>query len=389
MVGYFTLGYRRSLDGVRGVAILAVMAYHFRSATHALPTRGGFLGVDIFFVLSGFLITSLLLEELAETGRVRLRLFYARRALRLLPALFTMIGLFLIWAVTLGPNAWVAGYLTDAFAAVFYFENWFRGFVRAGAHAGLEHTWSLSLEEQFYVLWPIALIASIRLGGRRAALIVAAGGAVTIPVVRALTYHAGHAAEIMFFTRFDMLLVGCLIAVFLARGTEWQPPRSLSWLAVVVISGFLIVAVITSRNLLLFGFSIFAAACGVVLWTLVTRPQWLITRLLERRTIVGIGRISYGLYLWHMPVFVMVRQYVPHVRFAGPLSLLLTFVVALASYRFVEWPFLRLKARLSSAKRTTPEDSLPQTEKAPSRLPPALLDQDAADVEPVPQRPAG
>ena len=389
MTGPFTLGYRRSLDGVRGVAILAVMAYHFRSATHAIPTRGGFLGVDVFFVLSGFLITSLLCDELATKGRIRLTLFYARRAQRLLPALFTMIALFLIWAVTFGPNDWVAGYLKDAFAAIFYFENWFRGFNPAGAHPGLLHTWSLSVEEQFYLLWPIALVTSVRVAGRRGALVTATAGVAIIPVIRALTYHPGHAAEIFFFTRFDMLLVGCAVALLLAGGMERRPPSWVSWAAVLVILGFLVAAVNPSRNLHAVGFSLFAAACGVVLWTLVTRPQWLITRLLERRTIVGIGRISYGLYLWHMPVFVMVRQYVPHVRFAGPLSLLLTFVVALASYRFVEWPFLRLKARLSSAKRTTPEDSLPQTEKAPSRLPPALLDQDAADVEPVPQRPAG
>lgn len=349
----FTLGYRPALDGVRAVAILAVVAYHYRWANHALPTRGGFLGVDVFFVLSGFLITSLLCEELAKTGRLRLKLFYARRALRLLPAFFTMVAVYVVWVLTLGPDRWVSGQLREAAAAVLYAENWFRAFAPnypdTGGAIGLGPTWSLSTEEQFYFIWPILLLFLIRLGRLRAASIFVAAALVSSALVRALMYQPQN-MDHFFYVRADGLLIGCFLALLLAQGVRRRPPRWIGWIASVVVCLFLITATYDSQSLYTFGLVVFCLACGLVLWVVVVTPEWAIARLLERKPLVQLGRISYGVYLWHLPVFIGVREYVPRIRFAGSLALLLTFLVALGSYRYVERPFLKLKGKLNPAK---------------------------------------
>src|SRR5882672_8926270 len=152
--GTVRLGYRPSLDGVRAIAILAVLACHCEWL------QSGYLGVDVFFALSGFLITSLLLEEYTATGTITLRWFYARRALRLLPALLgllvvgTSVILFTVPA-EYGPLA-----LHEAAAVLFYVANWAW---LIGLPLGLYgHTWSLAIEEQFYMLWPLALLGLLR-----------------------------------------------------------------------------------------------------------------------------------------------------------------------------------------------------------------------------------
>jgi len=163
----FSLGYRPSLDGLRGVSILAVMSYHLGLI------RGGFLGVDIFFVLSGFLITTLLTDEWIRSGSISFRKFYMRRALRLLPALVvlaitcdfaTVIFARLYWP----PEAFVPVVFGMAYAslvALFYVTNWVM--ISGQTLWILGHTWSLSIEEQFYLLWPLILIALPRRNGKR------------------------------------------------------------------------------------------------------------------------------------------------------------------------------------------------------------------------------
>jgi peptidoglycan/LPS O-acetylase OafA/YrhL len=125
----FKLGNRPALDGVRGIFMLWVIVFHFRAQDHALPTRGGFLSVDVFFVLSGFLITALLLEEYQARGSIRFRAFYARRALRLLPALFVMVGLYVAWVALFDHRAEHLVY-REAVAAMLYGENWYHGLSR-------------------------------------------------------------------------------------------------------------------------------------------------------------------------------------------------------------------------------------------------------------------
>src|SRR5579862_2553734 len=187
----FRLGRRPILDGFRGAAILAVLLYHY-----SIPFgTGGFLGVDAFFVLSGFLITSLLTEEWSETGNLSFNRFYTRRALRLLPALFSMLAGTAFVAVTVASREDRAAIWRGSIGTVLYLANW-QKFFDSPTVGMLGHTWSLSIEEQFYVLWPPLLLLLLRrLGPRRVAVLAAAlaAGSACLRAVQltmgASTYH--------------------------------------------------------------------------------------------------------------------------------------------------------------------------------------------------------
>ena len=162
--------YRREIDGLRALAVLPVIFFHAGFETFS----GGFVGVDVFFVISGYLITSLLLSDWREHHRIRFRNFYLRRARRLLPALFVMLGVVSLYSLLFLPDT-VAELRGQVVAAVFYVENWWlifhnvSYFVALGQPSLLRHVWSLAVEEQFYLLFPFTLLLAWRLGGRRAA----------------------------------------------------------------------------------------------------------------------------------------------------------------------------------------------------------------------------
>src|SRR5579871_5080274 len=162
------LRYQPALDGIRALSILAVLLYH-GSVTWA---GGGFLGVEVFFVLSGFLITSLLLREWQETGAVRLGRFWSRRARRLLPALFVLVAVVAVYYRATGSDATPLGLQSNAVATLLYFGNWHQiatgssYFAASGPLSPLQHTWSLAIEEQFYLLWPLLLVAGLWTVGR-------------------------------------------------------------------------------------------------------------------------------------------------------------------------------------------------------------------------------
>jgi peptidoglycan/LPS O-acetylase OafA/YrhL len=185
--------YLPGLDGMRGLAVAAVMVYHANSSW--LP--GGFLGVEVFFVISGYLITLLLIGEHERTGRVSLREFYVRRARRLLPALLTLLVGITVYTALFRRDA--LGQLRgDVIASLGYVSNWYQiwvgqGYTASGDFAPLRHLWSLAVEEQFYVLWPLAMIGLLRLGRRRLPelsqyLFLAA---VLVSVAVGLLYHPG------------------------------------------------------------------------------------------------------------------------------------------------------------------------------------------------------
>ncbi len=344
----FDLGHRPALDGLRGAAVLCVLGFHAR-----VPfLRWGYLGVDVFFVLSGFLITSVLLREWAATGDIRLRSFYARRALRLLPALLALLALSLLPAG--GPD--LGRRVRSAAVVLFYGSNWARAFDRDVLLPEFEHTWSLSIEEQFYVLWPVALALALRKGwpARRIAGLLASG-ALVAAAGRAAMWSAGFGPERLYNgldTRADGLLAGCLLGVALASGLRpgVRNPSVAPALAVAALpfawatfgsrwdDAFMFVA----------GYAGVAIASAASIAALVVeRPRWL-HRLLSSPPLVRVGRISYGLYLWHYPLFLWVdRLGLPRVpgalaKAAGVLA------VASLSYRWIERPFLRLKDRFEA-----------------------------------------
>jgi len=165
-----------AIDGLRGIALLGVLAFHANGAL-----RGGYLGVDLFFVLSGFLITRILLAEQQATGRIDLRSFWVRRARRLFPALLALMPAIGLYAYFLTPPAGLAGIRADALSTLGYVANWSAIFSHRSywelfrSPSPLEHTWSLAIEEQFYVVWPLVVFLVLRRFGARALFAVAAG----------------------------------------------------------------------------------------------------------------------------------------------------------------------------------------------------------------------
>jgi peptidoglycan/LPS O-acetylase OafA/YrhL len=320
------LGRVPALDGVRGIAILLVVAVH---AT-GYP-RGGHLGVDLFFVLSGFLITTLLLEERANTGRISLRRFYARRARRLLPALALLLLTYLAIDAAKGHN----GLRTVALAGL-YFGNAVQALsnVNPLAHSGLEHLWSLAEEEQFYLIWPLVLpFVAMRRRPLRALILVLALLAVYrlgLGLLGASHHRLYNGPD----THADGLLAGAAIAFLRQRQTGLAVSGSLAAVGLAVGVG---AATLREPSAAwdVFGLPFAEAACAVVLVAALTLPAW--TAVASWSPLRWFGRISYSLYLWH---YMLIWAFGWQLR---PVAALLAVVVAYASTRWIEEPIRRYR----------------------------------------------
>lgn len=366
------LGHVPSLDSLRAVAVTLVLVAHLAAilpvgAFDASWSRSGFLGVDLFFVLSGFLITSILLQEQHRRGAIKLGQFYARRALRLLPAL---VFLFVVYGIYSSLSGWPPFGRRDFFfdsaqATALYYMNWRVLWNPLGA-ADLTAIWSLSIEEQFYLVWPFALAAFV--GWRhpaRRVLVVLAVAAVAVGLWRAVVFHrwGWEAAYLRTDTRVDGLLWGALAASLFARGLT--PRRLPSWTPALAmaVGAVALVVVKGDRGTAYFGgISVWVlASCAMVLF-LVSEPERWVRGPLAAVT-QRVGRLSYGLYLWQIPAFRAVSRWgetwpaLP--RAAAGLALLVT--CTLASWYLVEQPMLRLKHRLQErwAQRGAPAPTAP------------------------------
>lgn len=325
------LGHRPALDGVRGIAIALVLASH---AWAAAGSAGG-VGVTMFFALSGFLITTLLLEELDDTGRISLRAFYVRRARRLLPALAAFLGVLVLLSLGL----WFPLVTAQNVAAVAtYSTNW----VMIAQDAGmprLNHLWSLAVEEQFYLLWPLLVIATARFGGRRALTALCVVGAVYAIVMRIVLWEAGASAARIYYAtdlRADSLLVGCLLAIVMHRSRE---RRSLPVLAGVALLPLVPLLAVQGGARWLIAPAVTPFAAAVLIWCVAQGPGvgWL-----QQRWLVLLGRRSYAVYLWHSLFMVTLAPLLPlHHWVTVAVGLVATWGAALVSWRFVEEPFLR------------------------------------------------
>jgi peptidoglycan/LPS O-acetylase OafA/YrhL len=292
-----TLGYRPALDGVRAIAILAVLAFH----SGAL--RGGFIGVDIFFVLSGFLITTLLLQEWRETGRIRFADFYRRRAARLLPALFvTIAAVAVIYEVSSSFGLHTdRGFAGIAAAVLFYSGNWIIALSQGNIPFGLlAHTWSLAIEEQFYLVWPVLLLLLLSLSRRknlRPLLAIALTLAVASALLRFVLWNAHTGGNIYFRTdtRADGLLLGCALAVVYSTGSgravlaRYAGRQTIAVLAVTAMAFFALS--MTPRADLLYDGGLFAVAlaAATTIAHIVSAQQSLPTRILASVPFVWIG----------------------------------------------------------------------------------------------------
>jgi peptidoglycan/LPS O-acetylase OafA/YrhL len=362
----FHLGYRPWLDGLRGVAILLVLAYHFG----LLP--GGFFGVDLFFVLSGFLITTLLVEEWECRGTISLKRFYLRRSLRLLPAFCLLLLAGYAFTLLFRP-ADVAAYGREMCIAGCYLANW--PHLHGAALPTMGHTWSLSTEEQFYLLWPLLLLSMLRLRvSRRTILLTVAGGILASAAVRALLFsaHPPRGPELGQFTmelyvaiyaRADSLLSGCFVGLLAAwnmlpRSPLWQRASGGATLAAVSALAYTVGHAAADQFQNFYGrFTFVALMTALILSYQVSAPSGFVVRLLGCAPLVFVGRISYGLYLYHHPVMYWLRDFELVQREHSLLSLGLTLVVALASYYAIERPCLKLKSRLAAPLAVASEPS--------------------------------
>lgn len=335
------LGHRRGLDGLRGVAILLVMADH---SGIGIASGAGHQGVTVFFVLSGFLITTLLLEEHALLGQVSLRRFYWRRALRLLPALVALLGVAAVILGLAGRTGEIAG---DMIPALFYFMNWTTA---AGNNPGLlSHLWSLSIEEQFYLVWPVVLIGLLAVSrGRMAWVAGLLIGVILVAVLLRVVLWVGPAANYRVTvgtdTRMDALAIGCLVALAFATRPITVPPWAMAVLAASIPTTLWLT---NDESMAKVGLAITAVAAAGLVAGAATGAGG---RVLASRPLMYLGIISYGLYLWHRP---LMRAFTDSGLGGEPWAVAVMFALsiglAFVSRRFVEDPFLALKNRYFSA----------------------------------------
>ncbi|MGH9045608.1 MAG: acyltransferase family protein [Acidimicrobiales bacterium] len=365
-----TLAYAPSLDGVRGLAVLAVVAYH--SGLAFMP--GGFLGVDVFFVLSGFLITTLLLRDCQSLGTIRLRRFWSRRARRLLPALLAVVTFVVCYAAFVAPKGLYTTTRGDALSALFYFANWHfiasgsNYFVQTGPVSPLTHTWSLAVEEQFYVVAPLLVLGLFKAFRRLGPLLlILIAGALGSALEMALLFRAGTNLSRLYYgtdTRAQSLLVGAALAVGLIVLTQWRngylpnagewgwSPTSKTSRVLIVMAGFAGLLIdaffiwrIPYESAFLWqgGFLLAEVGAAGVLLAAVATPRALVAKALSVTPLRYVGRISYGVYLWHFPLFLWIDQ--AHTGISGyPLfgmRLAITLSVATVSFFGLEQPIRR------------------------------------------------
>ena len=366
----------RALDGLRGLAVVLVLLSHFAPA----KAPGGFLGVDLFFVLSGFLITSLLVSEHEANHGISLTNFWLRRARRLYPALLIVVVVVLIHSVLFESHATTHRVALDGLASLFYVANWryiFSGqsyiaqFLQT-APSALRHTWSLAIEEQFYLIWPLVVVGVAALlrnriatasddharTGRRPLRAAMVGVSLALSLASfswmVVMYHRGASLDRIYYgtdTRVFMILVGAALGA-LTAGRPFVADSWRRWRTALIVAGclgivalFVLTAKVTTSSTGLYagGYGLVALAMVTVLAAAAQPGPNPLARVLELRPLVGLGLISYGIYLWHWPISLWITT--GNTGLVGlPLFVVrggLTLGISLVSYYVVEQPVRR------------------------------------------------
>lgn len=354
------------LDGVRALAVLAVVVYHFDPSW--LP--GGFFGVDIFFVISGFLITGIVVREWEGTGHLDLARFWARRARRLLPAVIALLVMVVLISAVGAPDA-LARLRTDLPAALFYVTNWWfifhkvSYFQASGRPSLLLHLWSLAIEEQFYILWPLVLTLLLprvkRLGRIAAGTATVALGST---VLMAVLFQPNADPSRVYFgtdTHAQGLLIGCTLALVLPqarlavlRSRSWQTGGNLLGAVGVVALGWMVFNLNDYERVTYGGGFLLVDLAAVAVVIAAVSPVTFWASTLARQPLRWVGTRSYAIYLWHWPIQQLMRARTD-VPFGGValfvLQVALILLAAELSYRFVEEPVRSGRARAWLASR--------------------------------------
>ena len=341
-----SLRYNPALNGLRAIAAMLVIADHCR-----VPgLGGGYFGVDLFFVLSGYLITRLLAEELGARGNIDLPGFYLRRILRLTPPLMLMLAAYLAIAPTLWPWYGVEAHVRDAALAGFYLADY--------AHAYwlhptmILHTWSLAVEEHFYLIWPLAVLLLARVPFRQRIALLA-GLYLLATVWRAVEYLrlGWDIAYFSFDTHLSGLVLGALLAIGMPRfgRISEDAANAAGMIACVVLVTCLTMSSWGTPSAMTWMMTLVELASAAILIAASVEDSW-VSNLLSTPPLVGIGIISYGVYLWHYPAAVFFRTQLPWYQ-TWPLTLGFALAAATASYLIVERPLQRYRRELTARRR--------------------------------------
>lgn len=335
------LSYNPALDGLRAVAIVLVLLSH----AHAPLFDGAFYGVDVFFVLSGYLITSLLLRELADTQRLDYWRFYRRRFWRLMPALALFLAVYCLLAPLIWPD--LTDVYTDSLMSILYLADY--GIAFLDSPDTLLHMWSLSVEEHFYLVWPplLALLVRYTPPGRLwrpiLALLVLGWAWRVLWVVQGQDFYK---IFFRFDTRTTGLLAGSLLAVLLIEQPAWFQAlraRLVHFMWPVLAVPLLLEQGWDDMNAMVWGMSVVELASVVVVLAVLPRAGG-IYEMLSARVLVWVGKMSYGVYLWHYPVIRYLRAELPW-QLTVVLGLAISLALAAASYYTLERWALRRRDR--------------------------------------------
>ena len=357
----FRLGNRPPLTGIRALALFTVLTYHSNFKT--LP--GAWVALQVFFVLSGFLITAMLAGEGHRNGRISLKGFYARRAVRLVPPLVLTIGLLAVYASFVHVSDASQRLWGDSAAAMFYYADYRQAFLHAPFFGYLAQTWSLSVEEQFYIIWSVLMVVAVAMHRRRLAYVFVAVGLVLSVADRLWSVYSAHhfytPANVVFSrtyyafdTRADALFLGCLLGLLAADGhlSGWSRwPTRLLTAGAIASTAFmvwiLLYAPLFTENLVVWWLPATTIASAVIITYFVIRPTSIGSRFVGLGVFVFIGDLSYTVYLVHFPVYLAIGPAGTHWSFwtTQLVRLAIIFAIAIASWFCIEKPLMRWRQR--------------------------------------------